>query len=229
MTKQNKALGFIFFFVLVVLAIIFVQTQDLFEKNVKSESDSLGLSQDQMGDPANQEETTRHNFGKALESLAQCLHLKFSTSEKPPVSISTIFALVQPELGPQSTADRWMSWHMRDKEGREKKLHLEIAEDDQGQMTKELQIFSIDQAGNSVPLNLDKNISLNPNDEIISHLLKDGEVLYKEKASISLFSGGARIEYTERDGTLSEFEFFKDQVSYRCHLQLPQDQCKCLQ
>jgi hypothetical protein len=223
MTTQNRALGFIFFFVLVVLTIVFFQTKDLFDVKDKGEP-ALGLSQEQMGDLANQEET----FIKNLEGLNKCLGLKMSIPEKLPVNISTIFSLVQPELGPQSTADRWINWHMRDKEGKEKKLHLEITEGDQGQTTKELQAFYHDQSGNWVPHDLDKSLALNPKDETISQMLKDGEVLFKEKASISLFSGGARIEYTERDGNLSEFEFFKEQSSFHCNLRLAQNQCKCL-
>jgi hypothetical protein len=121
-----------------------------------------------------------------------------------------------------------MEWHLRTPEGHERRLRLEITENDEGKVGRELHYFNLSSEGQSNPVELEPDKSGNPTDDVINQMLKEGEVFYKEKAAMAFFPNGERVEYVEKNGDLSEFEFFKENKQFRCHDVLVPESCQCL-
>lgn len=189
-----------------------------------SSSDILG-GPSELGTPEEQKV-----FQQILNDLADCLDIKYSTgSDSAPLSIESLIAQVASDLGPATIkGDRFMNWHLQMSDGSEKRLRLEINEDEEGVQYKELKYFSVDGEGLPTPLPLTKEQSENPTDDFIQQMLKSGEVLYKEKAGYLAFSGGEHVEYFERNGVLSELEFQKNDRYYRCQGLKSRDSCQCI-
>lgn len=242
--KQNKTLLIFVIFTLLILGYLLFREGKLgtqresLEPEV-TESETAVQSQEQMGDPilAVQGENggeldltaSARVFTQILGDLAECLEVKSSEIlSNSPIQIETVIQAFQSELGPVShQADRWMIWSLKTPEGKETRLKLEITENDEGQIGKELYYFAIDRDGQAEPLELDPEKANNPSDEIISELLKTGEVFYKERAAFALFPGAERVEYVEKEGELAELEFFRGEKSFRCRDLKSRESCQC--
>ena len=244
MTKQNRTLGFVTLLIAVVLIAVIYRSG----KFNSSDSPAMGIevkdqsnpeSQDSMGDIVKEGSTTapsaptsedKQKFIEMINSMMTCLDIKGSVpAAESPVSIDTILQAVQPELGESAGVfDRWMYWHLNTPEGQERRLRMEVSENDEGQIIKELHYFNIDKSGQPIPLELAPEVSRNPNDDVIKDMLKDGEVFYKERGAAVLFAGGEHLEFIEKNDLLSELEFQKGTSLYRCQGFKSLDSCQCV-
>jgi hypothetical protein len=170
------------------------------------------------------------NYALSMDRLAACFQMRDSAlAENPPLKIESLHSKFQSELGPVAhQSDRWMEWHLRTPEGRERRLRLEINESDDGKVVRELHYFTEAKDGVLNPLELDPSKAINPTDDVINQLLKEGEVFYKERAAVSFFPNGERVEYLEKNGDLSEVEFFKENKQFRCPDILVPETCQCI-
>lgn len=243
--KQNRTLLILVVFSLVVLAILLRLKQDddiLDPKEVISSQEQMGdQMSDQMGSIPDQSQVDsdspdegqkiekQKTFGQILLGLAECLEIKSpEATGQAAVQVETLLQQFQGELGPVShQADRWMDWSMRIRDGKERRLRLEITENDEGKIGRELHYFAVDRDGQPEPMEIDFEKANNPSDEIINQMLKEGDVFYKERAAFALFPGGERLEYIEKDGELSEIEFIKGEKYYRCHDLKARESCQC--
>jgi cytoskeletal protein RodZ len=242
--KQNRFLFIVLAFVIVILALIlwkagvFSETTnppaiDVTDESQKGpepdqESMSVPLKENSAEDLAKQDE--QKNFQLILNDIASCFDLKSTTSaDAAPVAIESIINFVQTDLGPATNqSDRWMTWNIRNQDQGERRLRLEITEDDDGKRVRELKYYAIDKDGAPIPMELPPEKSENPSDETVNQMLKEGEVFYKEKAAYVDFSGGEHIEYIEKNGTLSEIEFQKGDRYFRCQAFKARESCQCV-
>ncbi len=245
LNRQNRTIAILAVIVFSVLAYLFFkdsspkieegseaeQTEEVIEENV--------ATQENMGDqvtgttllPTNPVDTEEQKtFGLIIGDIADCLDLKISELDgSPEVKLDSLTEVFQSELGQASfQADRWQNWHMRMRDGKERRIRLEISENDEGKVTKELKYFSVDREGQPSTIEQDDEKSLNPSDETLDQLLKEGEVFFKERAAYVVFPNGERIEYLEKDGTLSEIEIIKGDRYYRCGNISERDSCQCI-
>ncbi len=252
--KQNRTLLILVVFILLILGYVLFREGKLnslfgMQSDTESNSDENKASgQDQMGDQlkdqngelgnqdqapvaANELENNemQKSFKQILVGMAECLDIKSPQASGPiAVQVETLFQQFQGELGPVShQADRWMNWSLRNREGKERRLRLEITENDEGKIGRELHYFAVDRDGQPEPLEIEAEKANNPSDETVSQMLKEGEVFYKERAAFALFPGGERLEYVEKNGELSEIEFIRGEKYYRCQDLKSQDSCQC--
>ena len=188
---------------------------------------------DRVGEPSQDpalQMDAKKKYAMSLDRLAACFQMQGSAlAENPPLQIESLHLKFQAELWPVAhQSDRWMEWHLRSPDGRERRLRLEITESDEGKVGRELHYFSESRDGQLNPLELDPEKAMNPTDDVINELLKQGEVFYKERAAVSFFPNGERVEYMEKNGTLSEVEFFKENKQFRCPDILVPETCQCI-
>ena len=193
--------------------------------------------QDQMGDqvkpaptisePASEKQKV---FAEIRADLLDCLAIRGSNvDDSSPQSLETLLKTIQPDWGPVvHQSDRWMNWQLRTPEGKERRLRLEIIELEDSKVSRELHYYSVDRDGQPMPIDIGDSKSMNPNDEIINQMLKDGEVTEKERAAYVEFGSGERVEYLEDNGDLSEIEVIKAGRSYRCNTLKARESCQCI-
>lgn len=191
-------------------------------------------TEEQFGDQVQGEDSVQlenqRKFQATLERMANCLQVSGGPMpESSPVAIETLYQKFQADFGPVvSQADRWVTWHLRGRDGKERRLRLEIIENDLGHVSRELHLFAVDRSGQPNPVEVDPEKSLNPSDEVINEMLNEGEVFTKENAAISFFTNGERVEYIKKDNELFEIEFFRENARFRCPNVLIPENCRCL-
>ncbi|GIL16642.1 MAG: hypothetical protein BroJett040_03930 [Oligoflexia bacterium] len=169
------------------------------------------------------------NFWGIISDMQDCVDVRGQPiSEDTPIGFEPLMQSLQSELGPGTQADLWMNWHLRWKDGSEKRLRLEIIESDEGKAIRELHLFAVDKEGLPIPIELPAEKSINVTDEVISQMLKEGDVYYKEKAGVLLFPTGDRLEYVEKNGILSELEFIRGDKIYKCTNLKSKESCQCI-
>jgi len=224
---------------LLVLVFLFRdgQLENIISRNSKpSETGEAGAGAEQFGDKVgelmqdtSQKAESKKKLALALEKMGACFQMQGSPLEMPPLQIESLYQKFQTELGPVAhQADRWMDWHLRAPDGRERRLRLEITETDEGKVGRELHYFSVSRDGQPSPLEMEPGKADNPSDEVINQMLKEGEVFYKERAAVSFFSNGEHVEYIEKNGDLSEIVFFKESRHFRCPDILVPETCQCI-
>ncbi|MFN7454738.1 MAG: hypothetical protein ACK5RO_08785 [Pseudobdellovibrionaceae bacterium] len=241
--KQNKTL---LIFITVVLAILgYVLLKEGKIKNpVKNsadlESPAIDISQQdpsQFGEvlnPGQQIDASREDriaFAQIISDMSECMEVPAAEAQgEDPIVLETLLTKFQSELGsPSVQADRWMNWHLRTPEGKERRLRVEVTESDDGKVGRELHYYAVDRDGNPVPLEIPQDKMNNPTDTVINEMLKEGEVFFKERAAFAQYPNGERIEYIEKDGILSEVEFIKGERFYRCANLKARENCQCIQ
>lgn len=240
--KQNRTLIIFVIVTLVILGYVLNREgklADLFGiGEVKEEGlDRPASDQDSMGDQvggssvdAAQRIENQKAFAQILGDLSECLDIKSpEASGEAPVELETLLQQFQGELGPiNHQSDRWMNWHLRNNEGKERRLRLEITENDEGKIGRELHYFAVDRDGQPLPIEIEPEKANNPSDDIVNQMLKEGEVFYKERAAYVVFPGGERAEYVEKNGELAEIEFVKGEKFYRCNNLKARENCQCV-
>lgn len=240
--KQNRTLIIFVVVTLVILGYVLTKEGKLKSLFGIGEVQEEGLDrpdsgQESMGDLVGgsaegevQKVENQKAFAQILDDLSDCLDVKSpEASIEAPVELETLLQQFQGELGPVNhQADRWMNWHLRNSEGKERRLRLEITENDEGKIGKELHYFSVDLEGQPMPIEIDQEKANNPSDDVVNQMLKEGEVFFKERAAYVVFPGGERVEYVEKNGELAEVEFVKGEKFYRCNNLKARENCQCV-
>jgi len=173
--------------------------------------------------PAEQE-----GFSGILSDLRNCFGFQGEEIPKAvPVTLDNLMAQFPKEMGSANNYDRWMNWHLRNKEGNERRLRLEVNENDEGKVMRELRWFAVDREGLPIPLELDPATAFNPKDDAINKMLSEGEVFFREKAGGAAFASGDRVDYVVRNDILAEIEVTKGSIFYRCASMQSRDSCQC--
>lgn len=239
MTKQNRTLGFLVVFsAVVLLGLLWVS--GVFERDTQANSQATGEKlpihegPESAGDPIDTRSSASVReaqlaFGQVMQDISDCFEMKSVEPGKEfAVNVEAFLDEVQPSWGPATKqGDRWMSWHLKTKEGREKRYRLEIIETEEGAMKRQLQLFHVDRDGIPVGVELPDNESENPTDEALNQILKDGDVFYKEQAGYLEFSEGERVEYLMADNTLVELEVVRGETIFKCSSLKARESCTC--
>jgi hypothetical protein len=169
-------------------------------------------------------------FAQVIGDLADCFGYKIAEpNSSAPVSLDTIIMDFQTALGPVThQEDRWMDWHLRGVDGSEKRLRLEISENDDGSIRKELHTEVIGRNGESVVVEMDPAQAVNPSDQTLNELLRGGDVFSKEQAGSVFFPGGEHLDYIRKNDELSQIEFIKGDKFFQCDDLSHREQCECI-
>ena len=246
MTRQNGILGLIVFFTILVLGGLMWSTglwrpdgegplpeieigKPVTSQNQIQETEDpvhgAGGDQAAPADPSGGQKI----FAAILKDLDECLALRSATlREQLPVQIKTLIDHFATDFGPPTLhQDRWMSWHLKSRDGREHELRLEVEQSAKG-LRRQLKSFTLDREGNPIPVDLDLAQSENPTDEMIDELLKEGDVFSKERAAVVQFAGGRVLNYIESDDEiLSEIDVHQKDVDFKCSNLKIRETCSC--
>lgn len=236
MTRQNRTLGFIAVFIVIVLAFILFRAGYLMTPTpASSDQNQNPTGQEAFGDivrengnePSAEE---KKMFSQLVANMLSCLEIKGTPpAANSAITVDSILNAVQPDLGqPLGVYDRWMNWHLKTADGKETRLRLEVSESDEGQVLKELHQFSVDRDGQISPIELPPAKARNPKDDYIKELLQAGEVFYKERGAAALFSNGDRLEFLEKNNLISEIEFSHGTFIYKCQGFKASENCQCI-
>ncbi len=246
--KQNRTLFLIIIAIVVILAFVLrreKKVQEFFEEPVQEQAEQGDLLSPAPVLPDSTVSTSpapasvnavststdqQKAFVEVFEDMTECLDIKSASySEKDPVEIDMVLSQLQTDLGsPRFNSDLWMNWHMRTREGKEKRVRLEIISgNDQPQM-RELRYFIVDRDGNPQPVDLEDSKAINPSDETLNQMLREGEVFYKERAGFYAFANGERLEFLEKNGELSEIEMVRGESIFKCSDVRARENCRCL-
>ena len=247
--RQNRTLFFIFALIVVVLALVlrrekkvqeYFQSESEIEEQIPETEVLVVTNSDGTLTAAPTPEMPKTNapvssenqkaFVQVFEDMTDCLGIKSSSySEKDPVQIDTVISQLQSDLGlPRFNSDLWMNWHLRTREGKEKRIRLEISSASDEPTIRELRYFEVDRDGNPQPVELTDEKSINPSDETLNQFLREGQVFYKERAGFYAFPNGERLEYLEKNGELSEIEMVRGESIFKCSDVRTRENCRCL-
>jgi len=183
------------------------------------------IAGDKAANPGDDEKV----FADILKSVGDCLQIHSQAGSSAPVSLDSVLSYLSSEWGPAVLNDRWINWHFHDKDGAEKRLRLEVTENDEGIAGRELHYYAVDREGLPVPVELENFQTHNPSDDSINSILKESDVFYKEKAGSGVFTNGAHMDYMEKNGALAEFEIDTTERIFRCSsLKAPKESCRCV-
>ncbi len=223
LSKKNKVIGLLVAVLVLLLAGFFLRP-----KNKEAAVLAEGNSEEQFGDKVSANGSSNAELMPILNQISDCFH--FSTRAENPVSftIESVFDNFQSELGPIThQSERSQRWDLRQSDGKIRRLQLETTETDDGQVGRELHAFSLDAHGNATPQETEASLAVNPPDDRIDQMLKEGQVIDKERSAVAFFPTGGRIEYSEKNGTLSEIHFFQNEKSLKCPDLKHPETCVC--
>lgn len=243
--RQNRALFFIIIVVVIVLFLVLrkeEKVQQYFDPGTDQEATVTNPEAADNSSPG-ASEALAANINSSFESsekqkafvdvftdMTDCLGIKSAAySERDPVQIEEVLSQLQSDLGaPKFNSDLWMNWHLRTREGKEKRIRLEVSSASDMPMTRELRYFVVDREGILQPVDLEDSKAMNPSDETLNQMLKEGEVFLKERAGFYTFAHGERIEYVEKNGELSEIEMVRGESIFKCSDVSARENCRCI-
>jgi hypothetical protein len=243
--KQNRALLIFVAIVLVVLGFVLFREGKLGLPEEKANqtpeimptAPTLLQPSDDGATPAAASEEKRDQpsekqqaFTQIIHDLGDCLGSKMSVSgDLNSISLETLLAQLEPSLGTVAhQTDKWVDWHLRTQEGDEKRLRLEISENDDGSIRKELHYYAVGRDDKMVAVELDPADATNPSDETLNEMLRQGEVFLKERSGSVVFMNGERLDYVQKNGELSEIEIVRDEKIFQCQSLSRREECQCV-
>lgn len=234
MKRQNRTVGLLLFsaVLLAVIAWFFGELRRIPRPSGPTEALSA-LAPDpgpeSMGDPADGNDDPKEIIPLILVDARKCLGIpEQNVPREIAASAEALVTEMQKDFGSiQKQGDRWMSWNLRTHEGRERRLRLEVNEIE-GSIRRELHYYAIDREGLPIPLELEPRKAMNPTDETVNQMLKEGDVFYKERAGFNIFAGGEKVEFVEAEGFLTEFEIDRKGTLFRCPNLKNRSVCSCV-
>lgn len=168
-------------------------------------------------------------LGPHLRKIGDCLHISNSLNNEANLSVTSLLDSLRSELG-EVVANQtdWKNVHITLPNGEKRRLRIEVEATSEEGTAARLRYYGVDKEDLPVPIPLTKEQSLNPSEEYIASLENQGKVTLREEARRGLFSKGAEIYYTERNGYLSELEISVNGKGAKCQdLQSNHGSCGC--
>ena len=223
LSKKNKVIGILVTVLILLLAGFFMRP-----KKTESTPVDTGNPEEQFGDKVTPGGSAGAELMPILNRISDCFHFSTRAENPVPFTIESVFENFQSELGPIThQSERSQRWDLKESDGKLRRLQLVTTESDEGQVGRELHAFSLDAQGNATPQETEASLALNPPDDRIDQMLKEGQVVDKERSAVAFFPTGGRIEYLEKNGSLSEIQFFQSEKSLKCPDLKHPEACVC--
>lgn len=228
MNRQNLALGFILLFSILLLGGLLWSTRVFEDRQPVEDAVPRADTVETRADPVRAGENPL--MADLWRDISQCLGLRPGRSDRLLTErAQTLADLLEPHWGgPPETIDRWTTWNLRARDGREKQVRLEVNETDEGLRQVELRQFALDREGLPLPRETEPERILNPTNAVLKQILKEGEVTFKERAASLVFPGKGRFDFVEANDVLTEFEIVDGKNTFRCSHLKSTDHCVCL-
>ncbi|MGE5085649.1 MAG: hypothetical protein ACM3MG_05065 [Bacillota bacterium] len=174
-------------------------------------------------------ETALPLLGPHLRKIGDCLQIKNSLNDDASLSFTSLVDSMRGELGDLVTDQTdWKNVHITLPNGQKRRLRIEVEAMGEESSGLRLRYFGVDKDDLPIPIPLTDAQSKNPSEEYITSLENQGKVTLREEARRGLFSKGAEVYHTERNGFLSELELSYDGKGVKCQdLQGSHGTCNC--
>jgi hypothetical protein len=235
MKRQNRTLIIIFAFVLGLLGYVVQKVGVLPPPVTEVANSKASLSQDALGEPIAATEEGRKqneiskNFNSNVSTMFQCLGLKTPNLPKDiKINSDTIIKLLEQEWGLSTIqGDHALTWSLKMPDGVERRIRIEITENEEKVVQKEMKFYIVNKEGISIPVDVPEEKRINPSDQTIDQLIKEGEVTQKERLSFTKFQNGGLFESLERDENPSEVSIQLQEKIIRCPDIKTAEPCDC--
>lgn len=168
-------------------------------------------------------------LGPHLRKIGDCLNVKNSLNNDADLSFTSLVDSMRGELGDLVTDKTdWKNVHITLPNGDKRRLRVEVEAIGEESSDLRLRYFGVDKEDLPVPIPLTDAQSKKPSEEYITSIENQGKVTLREEARRGVFSKGAEIYHTERNGFLSELEISYDGKGVKCQdLQSHRGTCNC--
>lgn len=168
-------------------------------------------------------------LGPHLRKIGDCLQIHNSLDDKAELNFRALQDSLRGELGDLIANDiDWKNVHFTLPNGEKRRLRIEIEGTGEEGSARMLKFYGVDKEDLPVPIPLTEAQSKNPSDEYIASIENQGKVTLREEARRGVFSKGADLFYTERNGSLSDLEISYEGKSVKCQdLQSSHGNCNC--
>jgi hypothetical protein len=179
--------------------------------------------------PTPSPESIISSFGPHLREIGDCLQISNSLNEDAELKFSALEDSLRGELGELIANDLdWKNVHISLPNGEKRRLRMEFEATGEEATGLRLHYYGVDKEDLPIPLPLTEEQSMNPSEAFIASLENEGKVSLREEARRGIYSKGAELHYTERNGVLSELELSYQGKSVKCQdLQNANGICSC--
>lgn len=169
-------------------------------------------------------------FVEALKSLGTCLDVKnvVDSDQKEP-TLDNLVASVRNEIGdPVIRSEDWSNTLLVLPNGEQRRIRLEMEYDADDHVVKRLKYYKLEN-DNLVPLPLENESSVDPQDSFIASLESEGKVATREKGSRMYFQNGEEVVFVEKNDRLADVEINRNGRTFKCvGLDSGRSTCSCL-
>jgi len=184
-------------------------------------------SEDEAVDPA----FVQAQFLEALKGLGTCMDIKNAIdTEQKEIKLDSLIASVRNEIGdPVIRSEDWSNTLLRTPEGEQRRIRVEMEYDTDDRIVKRLKYYKVESEDRMVPIPLEGEASVDPQDSFIASLEGDGKIFMREKGSRIYFQNGEELILVERNDQLSDIEMNRNGRTFKCTgLETGKSNCSCL-
>ncbi|MGZ3748416.1 MAG: hypothetical protein ACXVCD_13855, partial [Pseudobdellovibrionaceae bacterium] len=157
------------------------------------------------------------SFGPHLREIGDCLKINNSANQDSELKFSTLESSLRGELGEMvANSLDWKNVHILLPNGEKRRLRMEIEAVGEAGAGTRLHYYGVDNEDLPVPLPLTEEQSMNPSESFVASLENEGKVTLRQEARRGVFSKGAELYYTERNGTLTDLELSYQGKNVKC-------------
>jgi hypothetical protein len=169
------------------------------------------------------------NYKSAAQNLKSCFGISGNIEIREP-GLEAWKNLISSTLGEvTSQAEEWRNTHVVLPNGEQRRIHLEVENNDQGLPVLKLKYAGVDKEDLPVPIELPREQSENPSPTFLASLENEGKITLFEISEKWKLSENGEVSVIERNGIVNEIEITKNGKSFRCNqLESSQGHCDCL-
>lgn len=169
-------------------------------------------------------------FLEALKGLGTCLEIKNAIdTEQKEIKLDSLVASVRNEIGdPVIRSEDWSNTLLDMADGEQRRIRIEMEYDTDDKIVKRLKYYKI-QNDQMVPIPLENDVAVDPQDSFIASLESDGKIFMREKGSRIYFQNGEELIFVERNDQLSDIEMNRNGRTFKCTaLDSGKSHCSCM-
>ncbi len=177
------------------------------------------------------EAVVRAQFIEALKGLGSCLDIKNSVdADQGEAKLDNVINSVRNEIGdPVIRSEDWTTTHIVLPNGEQRRIRIEMEYDANDRIVKRLKYYSLDKENLPVPIQLNTESTLDPQDSFIASLEKDGQVSLREKGERIYFQNGEELIFTQKNDRISDVEINRNGRTFKClGLESGKSSCSCM-
>ena len=177
------------------------------------------------------ESVVRAQFVEALKGLGSCLDIKNVVDpDQGEAKLDNLINSVRNEIGdPVIRSEDWSTTHLTLPNGEQRRIRIEMEYDANDRIVKRLKYYSLDKENLPVPIQLNAESTLDPQDSFIASLEKDGQISLREKGERIYFQNGEELIFTQRNDRVSDIEINRNGRTFKCMgLESGKSSCSCM-